>query len=188
MLSFMPTSLYSKVDVTWATVVAWTVEVWIGMRSPMWNLACLLFRIRTRGFAKVWESESCLMRLSTMLGSVAMMLLPWIEPIFIWPVVSVVVALDGWRVAPTANPGAPEVWKFQPYFRVLLRDISRISTSRMTSASLRSLAAIVFSTSAIFSGVSRIVMELRTSFTYTFLVSSMVRRRFTVSFALALLR
>ena len=62
MLSLMPTSLYSKFDVTWPTTVDWTVEVWTGILSPIWNFACLLFSTRTRGFASVWASESCLIR------------------------------------------------------------------------------------------------------------------------------
>src|SRR5512143_4010870 len=189
MASLMPTSLYSKVDVTATAVVAWTVEVWTGILSPMWNLACLLFSTRTLGLASVWASESCLIRLTTRLGSDrnTLSLDRFLSSLRAMPAFAltavVVVVTVGWIVAVVERPG----WKFQPYFRAFVREISSISTSRMTSASFRSFAAMIFSTSFIFSGVSRMVMEFSVSFTYTRLTSSMERTRLTISFDFALL-
>ena len=70
MLSLMPTSLYSKVEVTAAVAVDWIVDVWIGILSPTIKLAFLLLIIRMRGLASVWASESCFIRFTTTLGSV----------------------------------------------------------------------------------------------------------------------
>src|SRR5512142_274263 len=118
METLMPTSLYSKVDVTATAVVAWTVEVWTGILSPIWNLACLLFRIRTRGFARVWASESCLIRLNTRLGSdmKILSLFRLLSSLKATPAfgLTAVVVVDtvGWIVAVVDTPG----WKFQPYF------------------------------------------------------------------------
>src|SRR5579884_3830566 len=129
-VSLMPTSLNSievvvvcpptTVEVVGAEVV---VERRIGTRSPILILALLLSITRTRGFARVCASDSCLKKSTINEGRRKKIVesLRFLRSFRLTPFGTVVLVALGASVA--------EIWfwvKFQPSLDPLVRSISRI--------------------------------------------------------------
>ena len=83
-------------------------------------------------------------------------------------------------------PAPRDFAKFTPNFSLMVLSTSRTSISNTTSPGFRSFAMMMRSASRTLSALSRMTIAFRSSFTYRRLVSSIVRRRFTVSLAFAL--